>query len=222
LHLAVLVVAPGCGLAGWWQATRALAGNELSWVYSVEWPVFALIAVGGWWHLIHEDEGAYRARKQHDGGVVPPPATDRGAGGTVATARRRPVVADAAGDRLSTALAVLVAIELAVGVAVVLLVPLARPSGWLPPRGAAIYLLHAVLGLPLAVGALALLVRTRASDRIARLSGRIGASGVVAAAGGGAMCAEHPLRLAGMALMLAGGVVAGFGYLFRTLEKLED
>jgi len=44
--------------------TRALTGNGLSWVYSAEWPGFAILALLGWWHLIHEDPEAYRARKQ--------------------------------------------------------------------------------------------------------------------------------------------------------------
>ena len=64
LHLAVAVVAPGCGLAGWWQATRALNGNGLSWVYSIEWPIFGLIAIAAWWQLVHEDPEAYEARKR--------------------------------------------------------------------------------------------------------------------------------------------------------------
>lgn len=64
LHLTVALVAPGCLVAAWWQATRALSGNGLSWFYSVEWPVFAVLAVVAWWHLIHEDPEAYKARKQ--------------------------------------------------------------------------------------------------------------------------------------------------------------
>ncbi len=44
--------------------TRALGGNGLSWVYSAEWPGFAILAILAWWHLIHEDPEAYRARKQ--------------------------------------------------------------------------------------------------------------------------------------------------------------
>ena len=44
--------------------TRALTGNGLSWVYSAEWPGFALLAILAWWHLIHEDPEEYRARKQ--------------------------------------------------------------------------------------------------------------------------------------------------------------
>jgi len=64
LHVEVALIAPACLAAGWWQATRALAGNGLSWFYSVEWPAFAVLAVAGWWHLIHEDPEAYRARKR--------------------------------------------------------------------------------------------------------------------------------------------------------------
>ena len=53
-----------CGVAAWWQVTRALSGNGLSWFYSLEWPAFALLAIAGWWHLIHEDPEHFRARKQ--------------------------------------------------------------------------------------------------------------------------------------------------------------
>jgi hypothetical protein len=63
LHLEVAFVASGCVVAAWWQATRALSGNGLSWFYTFEWPVFALLAIAGWWHLIHEDPELYQARK---------------------------------------------------------------------------------------------------------------------------------------------------------------
>ena len=62
LHVEVIIVAPACLAAAWWQATRALGGNGISWVYSIEWPIFATIAVVAWWLLIHEDPEAYRAR----------------------------------------------------------------------------------------------------------------------------------------------------------------
>ena len=64
LHFEFWLPAFACLIAGWWQMTRALAGNGLSWLYSVEWPAFALLAIAGWWHLIHEDPEEYRARKQ--------------------------------------------------------------------------------------------------------------------------------------------------------------
>jgi hypothetical protein len=70
LHSEFLLLVAGCLAATWWQLTRALAGNGLSWFYTVEWPAFACLGIFGWWHLIHEDAEAYRARKH------PPPEWD--------------------------------------------------------------------------------------------------------------------------------------------------
>ncbi len=64
LHLGFVVVVLGCLAAGWWQATRALGGHDLSWFYTFEWPGFAIFAGAGWWHLIHEDPEERRARKE--------------------------------------------------------------------------------------------------------------------------------------------------------------
>ena len=55
LHLAVLVVVPGCALAAWWQVTRAQDGNQLSYFYSVMWPGFGILILYFWWTLIHTD-----------------------------------------------------------------------------------------------------------------------------------------------------------------------
>jgi DNA-binding transcriptional regulator of glucitol operon len=55
LHLAVLVIVPGCALAAWWQITRAQDGNDLSYVYSVMWPAFGILGLYFWWMLIHTD-----------------------------------------------------------------------------------------------------------------------------------------------------------------------
>jgi hypothetical protein len=55
LHVAVLVVVPGCAIAAWWQINRAQDGNQLSYLYSVMWPVFGLLAVTFWWMLVHTD-----------------------------------------------------------------------------------------------------------------------------------------------------------------------
>jgi hypothetical protein len=54
LHAITLVLVPAFLLAGWWQYHVALSGNGLSWVYTVEWPVFAVYAVYVWWQLIHD------------------------------------------------------------------------------------------------------------------------------------------------------------------------
>jgi hypothetical protein len=64
LHSEFAIIASGCIAAGWWQATRALSGHFLSWFYTFEWPILAVVAAAGWWHLIHEDPEAFRARKQ--------------------------------------------------------------------------------------------------------------------------------------------------------------
>jgi hypothetical protein len=216
LHLEVAIVAPGCAVAGWWQATRALAGNDLSWVYSVEWPVFALLAIAGWWYLIHEDPEVYRARKKR------PPAGEEGGTGVGTTARlgsETRVTVEGGAARLATMLAVLNGVELALGIVTLIFVPVGRPSGLLPAKGAAIFLAHSILGLPLAFGAVMLLARVRASTRIPRLSGWIGAVGVAIAGVGGLLTVDHPLRLAGMAFMFVGTVTAGFGFLIPALEK---
>jgi hypothetical protein len=58
LHLALLLVVPCCLAAGLFELTRALAGNQLSWVYVFEWPFFAAFSGRLWWRLLHEEEGA--------------------------------------------------------------------------------------------------------------------------------------------------------------------
>jgi DNA-binding transcriptional regulator of glucitol operon len=55
LHLALLVFVPGCALAAWWQVNRAEDGNQLSYLYSVMWPAFGILAIYFWWMLIHTD-----------------------------------------------------------------------------------------------------------------------------------------------------------------------
>jgi len=214
LHLEVAIVAPGCVVAGWWQATSALAGNELSWVYTVEWPVFALLAVAGWWYLIHEDPEAYRARKQK----APLDGEGLALVGPADRASAQVTVEDTTA-RLAMSLAVLVGVELALGIVALIFLPVARPSGWLPAKWATIYLAHTIIGLPLAFGAVALLARVRTSTRISRLSGWIGAIGVAIAGIAGLLTVVHPLRLTGMAFMFVGTVIAGFGYLLPTFEK---
>lgn len=54
LHFLLVTVVPGCLVAGWWQVHRALSGNLLSYFYSIEWPIFAILGVIAWWQLIHD------------------------------------------------------------------------------------------------------------------------------------------------------------------------
>ena len=65
LHLAFLVVAGGCLIAAWWQVHRAMAGNTLSYLYSFEWPAFAVVAGIGWWQMFHDTPETIAARKAH-------------------------------------------------------------------------------------------------------------------------------------------------------------
>jgi hypothetical protein len=65
LHLAFLVIAAGCLTAAWWQIHRAMAGNTLSYLYSVEWPAFVVVAGIGWWQMFHDTPEDIAARKAH-------------------------------------------------------------------------------------------------------------------------------------------------------------
>jgi DNA-binding transcriptional regulator of glucitol operon len=51
----MILFVPGCAAAAWWQITRATDGNGLSYLYAVEWPLFAILGVYFWWMLIHTD-----------------------------------------------------------------------------------------------------------------------------------------------------------------------
>ena len=53
--MALLVFVPGCALAAWWQINRAEDGNQLSYLYSVMWPAFGILALCFWWMLVHTD-----------------------------------------------------------------------------------------------------------------------------------------------------------------------
>jgi DNA-binding transcriptional regulator of glucitol operon len=61
-HLVILIWCPGCLLAGWWQVHVALSGNALSYLYSVEWPAFAVFGLVVWWNFIHDDPDSVGAR----------------------------------------------------------------------------------------------------------------------------------------------------------------
>ena len=50
----------GCAAAGmlWlggWQLHRAEAGNELSWAYTFEWPIFAVLGVAFWVRSLRDE-----------------------------------------------------------------------------------------------------------------------------------------------------------------------
>jgi integral membrane protein len=204
LHVEVLAVAPGCALAGWWQATRALAGNELSWVYSVEWPIFALLAILGWWHLVHEDPEAYRARRWRSKEPRAP----------VPSVSMLPVDVEPQTAAWAAALAAGVVVELLTGCLSLALVPMGRPSGWVPDHGAPAYGAHASVGVALGLGAIVFALATRRFGRIARISGWSGAACIALAGIGGLMTESHSImRVLGIVVMFVGTALAGSAYL---------
>jgi len=78
------VVVPGCLALGWWQLQRALGGNDLSWAYTFEWPLFAGYGTYMWWRLVHEDPAVPSSGTPSRG------ATADGAGGDGVGARAGP------------------------------------------------------------------------------------------------------------------------------------
>ncbi|MFC0083059.1 hypothetical protein ACFFRE_13065 [Aciditerrimonas ferrireducens] len=54
LHLIIAVVVPTFVGLWWWQWHAALAGNELSWAYTFEWPIFTGYAIFVWWKMVHQ------------------------------------------------------------------------------------------------------------------------------------------------------------------------
>ncbi len=66
LHVTAVVVVGGCVAMCWWQVTRAVGGNGLSWAYVFEWPFFGGYAIFLWWRLVHEQPG----ERDHSGPTV--------------------------------------------------------------------------------------------------------------------------------------------------------
>jgi hypothetical protein len=226
LHLEVLIVAPGCVVAGWWQATRALAGNGLSWVYSVEWPLFALLAIWGWWHLIHEDPEAYKKRRMRaadTGGLGDPGSRDVVAGApeiSTDVEADRGTERDAVVIRFARILAMLICAEFVLGFVALALLPFGRRSGWVPAKGEAVYLAHAIFGALLVCSATALLFISGDCSRAVKLSGRFGFVGLLLAAVGGLIVEEQSLlRFLGMTLMLVGAALSVFGYMIPRIHS---
>ncbi|MQY07781.1 hypothetical protein [Actinomadura macrotermitis] len=40
---------------GWWQYDRAQAGNDRSWAYTFEWPVFSIFVIVMWVKMIRDE-----------------------------------------------------------------------------------------------------------------------------------------------------------------------
>lgn len=115
--------------------------------------------------------------------------------------------------------------EFIIGVAQLFYVPLNRPTGWLPHHGEAIYVVHALLGAALGIGALYVLARAVATadlvpvNRTAAIGGFIGLS---IGAFGGALSYERSLRLFAIAFMFLGAAVTLVCYLLPLIEGSMD
>ncbi len=94
MHVTLLIVLPVFAWLTWWQLSRALDGNTLSWAYTFEWPLFAGYAVYVWWQLVH-DQTAAVTRRVLPASVVEP-GSDHSQPGWALTGGRRKNVAIAA------------------------------------------------------------------------------------------------------------------------------
>jgi hypothetical protein len=123
-------------------------------------------------------------------------------------------------SRIWLAMSGLLGINDVLGVVAILSLTYGRPTGWFPMKGRGVYLAHGVAGILLGLGAVYLFARYwAAGERTARLAARLGIIGVAIGGAGGFLTVSHPLRLAGMGLMLLGSIVAGVGYLLPAIEE---
>lgn len=63
LHITLSVGLILCVAAFWFELSRALAGNALSWAYVFEWPLLGIFAVYMWWQMLHPDRDNRLNRK---------------------------------------------------------------------------------------------------------------------------------------------------------------
>ncbi len=58
-----------CALAAWWQVGRAIQGNSLSFLYSIEWPVIGVLGILGWYSMLNMEkvsEHKEKARREYE------------------------------------------------------------------------------------------------------------------------------------------------------------
>ncbi|TDC36348.1 hypothetical protein E1166_22235 [Micromonospora sp. KC213] len=87
-HVAMVVLVVGFLALGWWQISRAVSGNTLSWAYAVEWPIFAGFVVFVWWREVRH---ALRGRETGAEPVTGPADPVTVGDGTSVSPVRRPV-----------------------------------------------------------------------------------------------------------------------------------
>ena len=122
--------------------------------------------------------------------------------------------------RAWNAMALLVALELVLGVVTIVSVPFRRPNALLPTRGTWLYAAHGALGIALAIGAVIVLALSLLAGRMARIGAVLGGLGVLVGLAGGVLASFQVSRLLGMGVMMIGVVVAGIGYLIPAMEAM--
>ena len=75
LHAALVAGLALAGVATWLEWTRAHAGHAVAWVYTFEWPLFAVLGTYLWWRLLHADVPSTPGKKRRA-----PRDADSGAG----------------------------------------------------------------------------------------------------------------------------------------------
>ena len=73
-HVAMVVLVTAFLALGWWQVSRAAAGNAISWGYAVEWPIFAGFVVFVWWREVRHALRVTEAPTESAGTAGPAPA----------------------------------------------------------------------------------------------------------------------------------------------------
>lgn len=120
---------------------------------------------------------------------------------------------------MATTLLVLTAIQVGLGVATQLRLPIERPTGGLPARGGWIYIAHAVAGVPLTFLAAAFFLRFRNAQSSMRTVAWVGGAGIALAGLGGLISYSQTLRILALVLMLVGSLAALYGYLIPILDR---
>ena len=89
-HAFAVLAAAGMLWLGDWQLRRAEAGNELSWAYTFEWPLFAVLGAVFWVKTVREELRAPGAGRLGSGRATTPASTTPANTMPVTGGRRRP------------------------------------------------------------------------------------------------------------------------------------
>ena len=74
LHAALVAGLTLAGVATWMEWTRAHSGHAVAWVYTFEWPLFAVLGTYLWWRLLHADAPqAAKQQRRSEAGAEPDP-----------------------------------------------------------------------------------------------------------------------------------------------------